>query len=295
MLINQASLDALRVGLSSIFQGAFAGTPMWGDRLATTVPSTAKSNVYGWMAKLPAMREWLGPRVVQNASEFAYTLTNKTWELTVGVDREDIEDDNIGVYNPLVADMGRAGAKNKDQQLKTALQAGTTGLGFDGLAMFSTAHTLDPAGTQSNNFTSTALSAANYETVRAAMLSYTGEDGEPLGVNPNLLIVPPALEDEAKEILVAERNAAGATNIHRGEAGYLMIPELANQPTTWYLADVTRPIKPLLFQVRRAIQMVTLFNMADPNVFFQKQYVFGIDGRSVAGYGPWPLIARAIQ
>ena len=36
---------------------------------------------------------------------------------------------------------------------------------------------------------------------RVAPLAFTGEDGEPLGVMPNLLVVPPQLEREGKEIL----------------------------------------------------------------------------------------------
>ena len=124
--------------------------------VATTVPSSSRSNTYGWMKRLSGMRKWLGPRLIKNLSAHSYALENEPYEDTVGVDRDDIEDDNLGTYSPLMAEMARNGRKWPDQILKTVLQAGTTGLGFDGVPMFAATHPLDPAGNQSNNFTSRA-------------------------------------------------------------------------------------------------------------------------------------------
>ncbi len=225
---------------------------------------------------------------------FAYQLENEPYELTVGVDRDDIEDEQLGVYNPLFDEMGRNAKKWPDQVLKTALQAGTTNLGFDGVAFFSTAHPLNSGGNQSNNFTTTALTATNFGTVRAAMMAYTGEDGEPLGVMPNTLIVPPQLEDTANSIVTASVGASGATNVQKGQANVVVVPELANQGTTWYLADTSNAIKGLVWQVRKAPEFVAKTELTDDNVFFQKQFIWGVDARGVAGYGPWFLMARAI-
>jgi len=294
MLVTKAAIQQLQVGFSSLYREGWNITTPKLAALATKVPSTTRTNTYGWMGRLLKMRKWDGPRVIQNLNTFAYQLENEPYELTVGVDRDDIEDDQLGVYNPLFEELGRNGVKWPDQVLKTALQAGTTNLGFDGVAMFSTAHTLNPAGNQSNNFTTTALTGTNFSTVRAAMASYTGEDGEPLGVNGNVLIVPPALEDTANTIVTAEYGTSGSTNVQRGQATVVVVPELANQPTTWYLADNNNAIKGLVWQLRKAPQFVSKTELTDDNVFFQKQFIWGIDARGVAGYGPWFLLARAI-
>ncbi|MBX3131632.1 MAG: Mu-like prophage major head subunit gpT family protein [Polyangiaceae bacterium] len=294
MIITPATIAALQTTFSSIYRSAWDATVDWGSRVATTVPSSTRSNTYGWMKRLPSLRKWLGPRLIQNLSAHKYELTNEPYELTVGVDRDDIEDDNLGVYNPIIGDMARSARKWPDQLLKTILQGGTSGLGFDGVAFFASTHALDPAGNQSNNFTGTALSDVNFGSVRAAMGSYKGEDGEPLGVMPQLLIVPPQLEDTANKLVTAEYGANGATNVQRGQASVLVIPELANQATTWYLADVSRPIKPLIFQNRKAPEMVSKTAPTDDNVFHQRQFLWGVDARGAAGYGPWFLMARAI-
>lgn len=294
MLVTKTAIQNLQVGFSQIYRTGWSATAPRLVELATTVPSSTRTNTYGWMARLLKMRKWEGPRLIQNLNTHAYTLENEPYELTVGVDRDDIEDDQLGVYNPLFDELGRNSAKWPDQVLKLVLQLGITNLGFDSVAFFAATHPLNPAGNQSNNFTTTALTPANFGIVRAAMMGYTGEDGEPLGVMPNLLIVPPQLEDTANTIVLAEFGAGGATNVQRNQARVLVIPELANQATTWYVADVSHAIKGLVWQLRKAPEFVSKTELTDDNVFFQKQFIWGVDARGVGGYGPWFLLARAI-
>ena len=71
------------------------------------------------------------------------------------------------------------------------------------------------------------LDAAHYKTARESMLGMKGDHGRPLGIRPTHLLVPPSLEGQALEILNAERNAAGATNVYKGTAQLLVCPWLA--------------------------------------------------------------------
>ena len=71
------------------------------------------------------------------------------------------------------------------------------------------------------------LDATNYSSARAAMMSFKDDEGKPLGIRPNLLVVPPSLEGAAREILLSERDANGATNPWRNTAELLVVPWLA--------------------------------------------------------------------
>jgi phage major head subunit gpT-like protein len=62
------------------------------------------------------------------------------------------------------------------------------------------------------------LDKGAYAAARVAMRSLRGDNGRPLGVRPTHLVVPPSLEEAALEILNAERDAAGATNVWKGTA-----------------------------------------------------------------------------
>lgn len=72
-----------------------------------------------------------------------------------------------------------------------------------------------------------ALSADNYKAARQSMLGFKGDQDKAMGVRPTHLLVPPSLEGAAREILLAERNAAGATNVWQGSAKLLCSPWLA--------------------------------------------------------------------
>ncbi|SMF86154.1 Mu-like prophage major head subunit gpT [Tistlia consotensis] len=57
----------------------------------------------------------------------------------------------------------------------------------------------------------------------------------------------------------------------------------------WFLLDTTRMIKPLIYQEREPYKFVPLQDDTDNNVFMRNEYVYGVDGRSNAGYGLWQL------
>lgn len=71
------------------------------------------------------------------------------------------------------------------------------------------------------------LNAANYAAARAAMQSFKGDYGRPLGVMPNLLIVPPALESAGRKLVNSENASGGETNEWKGTAELLVVPWLA--------------------------------------------------------------------
>jgi phage major head subunit gpT-like protein len=57
----------------------------------------------------------------------------------------------------------------------------------------------------------------------------------------------------------------------------------------WMLLDNSRPLKPIIYQERKAVQLVSKVNMTDESVFMRKAFLYGIDGRMAAGYGLWQL------
>jgi len=290
MLITSANVAALQVGFHNDFRRAYDEAPIWHPEIATQVMSNTAIDTYGWMARNLQMQEWIGPRLIQNLYTHEQQITNLDYELTVGVARNDIEDDKLGVYRHRFEDIGRATKQWPDQLLRTRLQA--NGNGFDGVAYFGATHPLDPAGNQDNDL-ALALSNANYRTARETMMAFTGEDGEPLGVMPNLLIVPPQLEGQGKDIVLADRLAAGATNTDKGTARLIVVPELANEGTRWYLADGSKGIKPWIFQLRRAPTLVMKDGPTCDNVFWDRDVVWGADSRGNIAPGPWWLMLRS--
>lgn len=150
MIINSQNLAALRTGYSAAYQRGLksSAAPMSG-RIATRVTASQKEQKYGWLGKLPKVREWIGDRVVQNISESDYAIKEKPFELTVGVDRDDIETDNLGHYAMLFESIGEATVMDPEQMVWDLLAAGFATECYDGQYFFDTDHpVLDADGQQ---------------------------------------------------------------------------------------------------------------------------------------------------
>lgn len=140
MIINRGNLQTLFVGFNAAFSGGFAeAAPQW-ERIATRVSSTTAKEEYGWIGKIPNVREWLGDRHVQNLSQSDYAIRNRDFELTVKVDRNDIEDDNIGLYRPLFEELGRSSGAHYDQLVWGLLKNGFVTRCYDGQPFFDGDH-----------------------------------------------------------------------------------------------------------------------------------------------------------
>jgi phage major head subunit gpT-like protein len=143
-IITPALISSLRTGFSKAFQDALTNTPTDWQKVATRVPSSSASNTYGWLNQFPALREWVGDRVLKDMAAQAYQIQNKLFEGTVAVKRTDIEDDNVGVYTPLFEEMGRAAATHPDQLVFGLLKDAHTVTCYDGQFFFDTDHPVYP-------------------------------------------------------------------------------------------------------------------------------------------------------
>lgn len=140
MLINTGNLKTLYVAFKAAFQGGLTQAPSQYGVISTTVPSSTGSEEYGWLGSFPSVREWLGDRTVQGVRTHGYTIRNRQFELTVGVPRAAIEDDQYGVYSPMMTEMGRAIAAHPDQLVFNLLKNGPSTLCYDGQYFFDTDH-----------------------------------------------------------------------------------------------------------------------------------------------------------
>jgi phage major head subunit gpT-like protein len=211
-------------GLSSINNGVtlafnsqlFAAQTIY-DRFTYQATSTGASEVYPRLDMLFGLREWIGDRVVRSLTNVTFTIANRTFEETIGIAREDIEDDKYGILSPVAEQLGQNAARLPDLLVAQLLKAGHTTLCYDGQNFFDTSHmNADNSGTVAN---------------------YSGTGAYPV----------------------------------------------------WYLFDTTRVVKPVIFQRRRPFQVIPKFSMTDPQVFWNKEFEWGVDGRCNVGFGIWQL------
>lgn len=143
-IVTPALITALFTGFNKNFQDGLVAAPSQYLEVATVIPSTTKSNTYGWLGKFPSLRKWVGDRVINSMTAHSYSITNEDFEATVGVDRNDIEDDQLGIYSPLFVEMGRSAGVHPDELVFALLAAGFSTPCFDGQYFFDTDHPVYP-------------------------------------------------------------------------------------------------------------------------------------------------------
>lgn len=161
LTITPANLALLKQGFNAAFKGAFgSATPMW-DKIAMKVPSTTSEEIYAWLGANTKLREWVGERVYQNLKLHGYTIKNKTFESTVAVPRESIDDDQYGVYTPLMAQMGQDAAQHPDELAFSLIALGISTLCYDGQYFFDTDHPVGLSGSEASVSNYTAAGGNN--------------------------------------------------------------------------------------------------------------------------------------
>ena len=226
MIITPATLKALMTNVSASYQGGLGMAEPTHTQIATTITSSTKSNTYGWLGQFPTFSEWVGSRSVKDMEAHSYAISNKHFESTIGINRDDMEDDNLGIYAPMFAEMGRATASFPDELVYQVLAAGFATACYDGQPFFDIEHPVN------------------------AKHDGSGAD-------------------------------ASVSNFLEGSAA------------PWFLMDTSRPIKPIIHQVRKAPQITAMTKADDEKVFDANEYRYGVDLRCNVGYGFWQMAVGA--
>jgi phage major head subunit gpT-like protein len=259
---------------------------------------------------LPALEEWATSRSIASLATYLQSVDNKKFSRSIAIQREDIEDDIHGLYADSLRLLGEQSAKWKDQQLAAAIEANPTC--YDGQPFFSAIHPVNKydgtvksrsgSTNQSNLFATTPLTPDNFAAVYQAMSGWVAENGKPLFVRPDTLLIPPELEYTARNILnatfiapatVGGNAQVGANaNVLNGMAEIVVAPELTST-TAWYLLATKRAVQPFVVQSRYEPDLVPLVNPSDPNVANLDEYVWHVRARGAFSTAIWWLAAKA--
>src|SRR5580658_2119209 len=224
MLITPSNLNLFFTAFETRFWTAYGAAPQVYTKLASIYPVGTETWISGWIGMLDKMREWIGPRVTHTPEPQTYLVPIQVFEETQGVDLFKLEDDQYGIYNPVVAFMGVQAAKWPDYQLRDLLQnqgsqTGARQLCLDNLNYFATNHPVDfwdaSKGTFCNDYTGGgvtvngilvggALSSNAFATVWEDMAARKTESGEAWGLMPDMTYAGPKLKFPLSTILQAQ-------------------------------------------------------------------------------------------
>lgn len=277
---------ALNATVRSVYDDAFASASGVWQEIATVMPSTQSEEPYAWIGEIPTMREFLDERTIKALKEYGFTIRNKTWEATIGVKREALEDEQTGQLRARVMGLAEAASAHYDELLFNLIASGGSANCYDGTPFYGNSH---PGG--GDNLTDLPFSASALKTVLAAMQrQVTPSTGEPMNVRPSHLLVPPELEFTALEVLNSALNpdSSGGQNRVNALHGRLKVVVSARLASSseWHVLDCTHAVKPFIVQQRVAAQLSELTENSE-NGFMRDEFLYGVRSRDNAGFGLW--------
>lgn len=200
-ILNQDTIDAASATFQAKFDEIFAnGEAGVYQAFTDTIPTSSKVNEIDVLESMPVVRKWEGEKRYQSIRASKLSATVIKYEKSFEIDRLDFASDKTGAIGRRIsAFMSDAALYDKivHDVLVSASGAGPTG--YDGVALFSASHPR-VAGSTGSNLTTTALSFAQFDTVMVAGASLRDDEGEPLRISYDTLIVGPKLMKLAMEI-----------------------------------------------------------------------------------------------
>lgn len=269
-------------GAIADFQEKIQTAPqIWRDH-AMEVPSTSAKETYAFVGSVPTPRVFVNARSIQGFQDFNFDIENQTYELTMLIDLEDFEDDQIGGITMRFSELAEVFATYKDQLFATLLENGdstTDGIpplnsaaGAAFLAMYDDTSSIGASGTIDNLLADSVVANSAptpaelhtmFAEIRSTMLLYNDDQGR-AGFNAVAgtklrFVIPPQYEmyfAAALNSLFHVGNAAGGSqdNVFRGFGEYDVLPYLSSGTVFWAnFVGATR--KPFIFQNRLPLQI----------------------------------------
>jgi phage major head subunit gpT-like protein len=295
MDINRANMQALFTGYNRIFLDAFQSyvDTTYAQFVGEVNAGTSQIDM-PMLEQLTGMREWVDVREIKNLKSDKLTIKARFFEDTVAVKREDVEDDQYGLYNSLFQTMAQNAANLPNDITNELLAAAASAKWMDGAAFFGT--TRKYGKETINNTGTSALTYDSFNTAYDTMRAYKGHGGKSLGVKPNLLLHGPSLRTTVADVIKAPIRAVTV-----GDAAVTMPNPNANLVTPievdgitnsdWFLLDARKPFKPIImFMRKRPNRLIRLDREEDENVFMNRQFIYGTDGRAEVAFAMPHLI-----
>lgn len=311
-IANQSNLDAARVGFHAAFLAQLGLVPsMPLEQAFAEVNSTTAIEEWEWLGDFPGFSEWVSDRPMATLAAFKMRLTNRDWVSGLRLHQNQFKDDKLGLFSLSTAGLAQAARQHRaDMAVQLLINgfAGTAypdvsnGLAYDGKFFFDSTR-----ATGSNKLT-TALddTGAGLDAAELLLGTQTTYDGKrKLRIQGSHLIVGPKLAPIARRLMTLDfiasvAGTATVSNPYKNRFQVVVDPWLTGTyDDYWFLADLTQPWKPCLFQMREEISTSAIMgqqgggNDSVPR-FNRGEYWFGAEARYNVGYFEPRLIVGSL-
>lgn len=278
----------------------------WINDLNNIFDSDQSSETYKWIGMVPSMREWVGARQAQGLSTFGLTINNLEYESTLEFTDKEMRREKTGQLDIRISEHSRRANAHIMKLTSALINAGETGVAYDGQFYYDTDHSEGSSGTQSNDLSIdiSALPAEVHGTTTVpsveeakqvimqcinAILGFKDDQGEPMNElgTKFLVMCPNALYPAFLSAATSPVITAGATN---DLAANFNVSVVSNARLTFTEQVVVfrtdSDVKSFITQEEVPIEISS--TNRDGDLWFDKRLQrFGLFWSGNVGYGQW--------
>lgn len=296
------STNALKKALNTMFhkaygellknQGSVSNELM---SVAMELKSTGRSETHSWFGDIPIVKELIDEKTFGALKQYKYTITNRTFYTGIKIHKNELADDQYGMFQPRINMMGPVLQKKKRQLVSDLIKDGDIGEAYDEFPFFSNA-----TGKRLNDnlLAGTGIAIDKIEddiaTARAAMMTFVSDTGEIMELIMDTIVCPPLLE---RVMLKAVRSATIYTsdvgaNVYNPVSQWIkkvIVDPRLTDANDWYGMATGWPVKPFIYQNRQNPETM----LDDKNLISKGWYEYSAEIRGDAGYG-LPILALKV-
>lgn len=283
-----------------------AATPFY-PALALEIESDQESEDYDWLGKFPGVREWLGDRKFKELSSYSFTITNKTWEQSLAMDKDKMDDGKTRYFDQLAIGMANEAAYHKDELLIELINDAGAVRCFDGQYFFDTDHEMGESGVQSNLVTREVVDSADPtgEEIRQIViltmdtfLTFKGDNGKSLHrptvkpIDDLLVAVPSTWYSRTVEAFAAKTRLSGGAAVDNYN---IVTPQIVGVQGMTSAIDVYRTggtLKPFVVQDR---EMFSTQTKGADDIEFKHVKVMGKARYNVGVLAWWTAVRNVLE
>lgn len=251
--------------------------------------SDSNKETYVLFNHFGTIKEWIDEIDFAFLQDFDYEIKNKDWQNGFLVDRNTLDDSKKTLGNDVEREINfslNSWSNFPDKLVTELLEAGETGLAFDGVAFFANARPKLQGGgsTIDNLYAGTGISVAqvtaDFAGATRDMRGWKAKNGDPFNANPKFVVICPSTLEWVFKTLrnSVDIGGSGVTNIYK-DTFDIVVNDYLTDANDWFIVNSNAPMKPFIFQKRSN----PIFDMKDEK---DKKFIkYFSTARMNAGYG----------
>lgn len=267
-------------------------------QVAMTINSKKLTETYAWLGTPPAMQDVTHDELtLQGLNPFNFSISNNVYKAGIEVGRPALEDDDLGLILPRVRQLGAEAARHPGELIFNLMEDNNNA--YDGTAFFADTRVIGSSANIDNLLGgaygdgTVAEFQAGLKAARAAMRAFQDDHGRPMNLVPNVIVVPPDLEETAWRSIATERAGnqdratmpANISGIFQSGGYTVLTNPFLTQVDDWFVFHVAGAVKPFVYQTRVAPALEGITTPNSESGVVRDKFIYSVRARYNVGYG----------